>query len=117
LKWTPRIRASIPNMGLSDCNFPHEIDVRCETLDRTTGVDLAVFASPRMFSWQELKQHFEIDDVRASECEEQLLQGTSTLIASPREWEGDWNPKITRTRRFITRDEWEAMKEQGDLRK
>jgi phage-related minor tail protein len=76
-------------------NFPEELDIRYETLDRETGENVAVFGSQRSFSWEEVKRKFSIGDARAIECERQLRQRETALIAQAQEWESDWNPTET----------------------
>ena len=75
-------------------NFPAELEIRYEALNRETREPTAVFGSPsgapRHFSWGELKRKFSIGEVRASECEKQLRQGEHALIAEAQEWEGLW---------------------------
>lgn len=75
-------------------NFPEQLKIRYETLDRETGEPIAVFGSPLgapdHFSWEEVKRKFSVGGVHASDCESQLRQNKSALIAQPQEWEGDW---------------------------
>jgi hypothetical protein len=80
-------------------NFPAELELRYETLDKETGEPAAVFGSPfgspRYFSWDEIKRMFSIGDALASDCEGSLRQGRKTLVVEAREWEGDWTPRGT----------------------
>jgi hypothetical protein len=76
-------------------NFPEELDIRYETLDRETGENVAVFGSQRRFSWTEVKRKFSVSEARALECEGQLRQGEPALIAQAQEWESDRNPTKT----------------------
>jgi hypothetical protein len=76
-------------------NFPEELDIHYQTLDRATGENVAVFGSPRRFTWEEVKRKFSIGEARALACEGQLRQGVTALVAEAREWEGDWNLKTT----------------------
>jgi hypothetical protein len=76
-------------------NFPEELDIRYETLDRETGEDVAVFGGQRRFSWEEVKRKFSVGEARALECEGQLRQGETALIAQAQQWESDRNPTKT----------------------
>ena len=76
-------------------NFPEELNIRYETLDRETGEDVAVFGAQRCFSWAEVKREFSVGEARALECEAQLHQGETALIAQAQEWESDRNPTNT----------------------
>jgi hypothetical protein len=76
-------------------NFPEELDIRHETLCRECGEDVAVFGAQRPFSWEEIKRRFSVGEARALECEGQLRQGETALIAQAQEWESDLNPTET----------------------
>lgn len=64
--------------------------IHYHTLCRKCGVNLAVYGLPRCLSWEEVKRKFSIGNARALECEDQLRQGVTVLIADAQEWEGDW---------------------------
>jgi hypothetical protein len=86
-------------------NFPEELDIHYHTLCRECGENVAVFGSPRRFSWEEVKRRFSIGEARALECEGQLRQGATAFIAEAREWEGDWgsHSMATFSWRFLNR--------------
>jgi hypothetical protein len=76
-------------------NFPKELDIRYETLDRETGEDVAVFGAQRCFSWEEVRRKFSVGETQALECEGQLRRGETALITQAQEWESDRNPTDT----------------------
>jgi len=76
-------------------DFPKELDIRYETLDRDTGENVAVFGAQRRFSWEEVRWKFSIDEALALECEGQLRRGETALIEQAQEWESDRNPTGT----------------------
>jgi hypothetical protein len=79
-------------------NFPSELELRYETLDKESGRPTAVFGSPfgspDHYSWEDLKRKFSIDDALASECEALLRNGRNALIARAQDWEDDWEPSL-----------------------
>lgn len=76
-------------------NFPEQLDIRYEILNKETGEDVAVFGAQRRFSWEEVKRKFSVGEARALECEDQLRQGQNALIAQAQQWESDQNPTKT----------------------
>lgn len=86
-------------------NFPSELELRYETLDRESGQQTAAFGSPfgspDHYSWDDLKRKFSINDALASECEALLRRGRNALIAQAQDWDDDWEPGF----KYRTKDE------------
>jgi hypothetical protein len=76
-------------------DFPKELEIHYQTLDRDTGERVAVFGAERHFSWDEVRRRFSVGEALVLEIEDQLRRDETALIAPPQEWESERNPTET----------------------
>jgi hypothetical protein len=70
-------------------SFPQKPKLRFEAVDQDTGEDLGVLAPQRLYSWDEVKREFPMNEVIVEKCQNQCTRGEAGLVSERRKCEAN----------------------------